>query len=267
MHNVALFIDSFDGNSDVWKAFFSVYEKYWGDCCFQRYLISNEKEYKTNNLTVIKTGKEKNWFVMTIEGLEHIPEKYVFFVLEDQLIGKRIDNEVISEIVSRMEREKIFYYRMTCSNRFEKDSSFIQIPENTPYPISLQPAIWEREYLLQLLKELYADGNKTPWDFERHFIEKYRGGSSKNYIQGVRYDSRNIMNYKNILIQGKWDPRVIRFYKRQGIIINTGERPFMAINEVLLDGLKRNKLFRSLSITKQAYIKKTLKKIGIKFMT
>lgn len=267
MHNLAIFIDSFDGNADVWAAFFKIYNEYWKECCYPKYLVSNHLGYDEKNLNVIRTGDENNWFLMTIKGLEQVKEKYVYFVLEDQLIGQKMKNDDIDEIVAKMEKEEVFFYRMTCPKVFPNGESFIRVPEDAQYPISLQPAIWEKEIFLKYLKKLYADGCKSPWDFERYFIEKYKNGESQKFIPGIRYDSRNLMNYKNLLIQGKWDPRVVRFYKREGIQINTGNRPFMPIGAVLLNGLKRNNFIRSLNIKSQKKLKSVLKKLGIDFMT
>lgn len=267
MQDLAIFIDSFDGNADAWPTFFKVYQKFWDDCCFPRYLVTNNLGYEAKNLTVIKTGDDKNWFVMTIKGLEQVKERYVYFVLEDQLIGQKMKNEDVEEIVEGMEKEQIYYYRMTCPLNYPANQSFIRVTEDARYPISLQPAIWKKDTFLQFLKELYANGCKSPWDFERHFIEKYKNGDSTRYIEGVRYDSRHLMRYKNILIQGKWDPRVVKFYKEKGIVIDTSNRPFMSRKAVFLDGIKRNKLIRSLSNKNQTKLKKVLKKLGIDFMT
>ena len=267
MQDLAIYIDSFDGNADAWPTFFKVYQKFWNDCQYPGYLVTNNLDYEADNLTVIKTGDEKNWFVMTIKGLEQVKEKYVYFVLEDQLIGQKMNNEDIEEIVSGMEKEDIFFYRMTCPRSYPQKQSFVKVTEDARYPISLQPAIWRRETFLQFLKDLYANGCKSPWDFERHFIEKYKNGDPNKYIDGIRYDSRNLMNYKNILIQGKWDPRVVKYYKQNGIVVDTGSRPFMPRKAVFLDGIKRNKLIRSLSNKNQSKLKKLLKKLGIDFMT
>ncbi len=267
MERMAVFIDSFDGNSDVWDAFFAIHNALWGDCKYKRYLITNEKEYVTDNLDVIKTGSEKNWFVMTIKGLEQIGQKYVFFVLEDELIGQKINNEDIEEILDGMEKEDLFYYRMTAPAHFPTGKPFIKVPEDTPYPISLQPAIWNRAEFIRILNELYASGCRSPWDFERHFIEKYRNGQAEHIIPGIRFDSRNIMCYKNLIIQGKWDPRAVKYFYDHGIPIQTGDRPFMSKKAVLLDKLKSNKLIRSLSVKNQMRIKKVMKKLGIDFIT
>ena len=204
---------------------------------------------------------------MTIKGLELLKEKYIIFLLEDYFISKSISNSEILDIVHVMDQENIFYYRLTSPLTFTSGMSNVQVPENTPYPISLQPAVWNREVFLGFLKQLQANGCKTPWDFERYFIEKYKDGKKDVFIEGIRYDSRDLIGYKNGIIQGKWDPRVVRYYKNQGITIDFRERGLMPRKKVFLDGIKRNKIIRSMSYSNQKRIKNFFRKLGIKFMT
>lgn len=267
MNDLAIFIDSYDGNSDVWSTFFTLFNIFWKDCRFDRYLISNSSCYDTDNLTVISTGDERGWFHMTIKGLEAVKEEYILFLLEDYAFSKTIKNQDFDDIINRMEAEGIYYYRLTSPAKFPADKSFVRVPEATPYPISLQPAVWHRQKFLETLKELYSKGARTPWDFEKYFIDKFRGGRTDVMIVGIRYDTRNLLGYQNLIIQGKWDPRVVKFYKKKGISIVTGRREYMPTKAVFLDGIKRNKLIRLMSNKSQARIKRILKKLGIDFMT
>lgn len=267
MSEFAIFIDSYDENVDVWSPFFAIFGAYWKNCKHNRYLVNNILDYDCENLKVINTGEERGWFQMTIKGLEAVNEKYILFLLEDYGFSKNINSHDFEEIVEIMEKENIFYYRLTCPDHFSKNKSFIPVPENTSYPISLQPAIWNKGRLLEILNELASEGARTPWDFEKYFIEKYRDGSPDVMIEGIRYDSRNLIGYQNLIIQGKWDPRVIRLYQKAGISIDTNKRDLMTRKAVLLDGIKRNKFVRRLSENNQKRIKTIMKKIGVRFMT
>lgn len=267
MCDLAIFIDSFDGNSDVWPVFFKIYDKFWKDCIFSRYLVTNNLDFDTGNLKVIKTGNEKNWFHMSIKGLEAIPNKYILFLLEDYGISRCLANEDVSSIVLRMEEDDVFYYRLTSPDNFPNKKTFLEVPESTNYPISLQPAIWKKDSFLSFLKTLYAEGLKTPWDFEKFFIDKYKDGDPSVFIEGIRYDSRDLMGYQNLIIQGKWDPRVLRRYKKLGLTIDIGSREKMSGRAVFFDGIKRNKVIRSLSDRNQLKLKRLLKRFGMRFMT
>ncbi len=263
----ALFVNSFDGNHDIWGTCFDIYDYFWTNSRLTRYLVTNNGEYERTGVNVIRTGEETAWVPMTIEALSHVQEEYIFHVLEDQLISKQLSDEDVCSIVSRMQEERVFYYRMTATARYPKGQSFIRVPENTPYPISLQPAIWHREFFKELLVILYEAGCRTPWDFERFFMAMYREGNPETYIEGIRHDSRDLMGYQNALIQGKWDPRVVLAYRRLGIRVSVGDRGYMPLPDVVYDALKRNKLVGKMGYENQRRLKAVLRKVGFKFMT
>lgn len=82
-------MSSYDGCSDIWDVFFDIWEKFWEDCHYPVYLVTNEKNYSRKNVIVLKTGKEINWFFRTIASLEQMKEKYVLFMLEDYFLSKK----------------------------------------------------------------------------------------------------------------------------------------------------------------------------------
>ena len=265
--SLAIFIDSYDGNSDIWESFFNIQNTYWNDCMFKKYIVSNNQTPEDPNVVTLKTGDNRNWFDMTIKGLKCINEEYILFLLEDYFISKEIANDELLKIIEQMRDTNVFYYRLTSPVQLSSNESFILVPDNTPYPISLQPAIWNRQVFFSFLNELKEKGCKTPWEFEKYFIEKYKNCTGEKNIVGIRYDSRDILGYKNAVIQGKWDPRIIKYYRKRNIAINIGSRGIMPFKLVAMDAIKRNRLLRSLSYSKQRKIKRLLKKLGIDFMT
>lgn len=266
-NKLAVFIDSFDGMADVWPYYFQIFDRYWNQCILHRYLVTNNLEYKTANLECIRTGEDKNWFNMTYKALSYVREEYVFFMIEDDFMSEVADENELAKIVEYMDTEDIFFYRFTCPYNFPHDQGFLEVHGDVIYPISIQPAIWRRDKLLEFLLELRNNGCKSPWDFERYFIELYKDYNKNTVIPGIRYDSRKLFGFTNGIIQGKWDPRIVKFYKKRGIHIDTKTRGVMPFKKVFLDQVKRNKLIRSMSFENQIKLKKFLKKIGIDFIT
>lgn len=264
---LAIFIDSFDDMVDVWPYYFRIFDKYWPMCKLHRYLVTNNLDYHYDNLICLKTGDDKNWFSMTYKALSRIREKYVFFMIEDDFMSRVADEGALDTIIKYMEKENVFFYRFTCPYNFPHNQGFLEVKGNVIYPISIQPAIWNREKLLMFLTELQANGCVSPWDFERFFIDLYKDYDKDTVIPGIRYDSRKLFGFTNGVIQGKWDPRIVKYYKRRGIHIDTKQRGTMPIKKVIIDEIKRSKYIRSMSFEKQLAIKRVLKKIGFKFIT
>lgn len=261
MSKVAIFIDSFDGYSDIWPTFFKIFDKYWGKCHYNKYLVTNEKSYSYKGLKLIKTGPEKNWFDRTLKALEQVKEDYIIFMLEDYFVSKFYNSDIINLIIERMQNENIYYYQLSGNSKLEKEQQFIQ--QKLEYPISLQLTIWHKEEFKKSVQEAYNNGAKTPWEFEKYFIDKFK--DEKNCPKGVAYDTRDVMGYKNGVIQGKWYPKTINFYKRQDIVIDIIDRKVMTKNEVFKYESKVA-ISGILPTTLKNGLKKILRKFGFKFV-
>ena len=269
MENMAVFVDSFDGNSDLWDTFFGIMHYYWKDCSFKKYLVTNMMEYSKYEVNSIKVGDNTDWVNCTLEGLKKVPEKYIFFMFEDYFFSKNISNDQIKSILDTMRERDIFFYRLSLINGLDRTKDAVPISKDFPYVINLQPAIWERTTLIFWLENMKEQGLSTPWQFEFFFIDKannYELPLDNGFIKGVLYDTRDIMGYQNAVIQGKWVRRVIRKYRSNpDIHIELGEREFMSCKNEVWDSIKQ--LGHVLiPYKKRESMKKALKKMNIKFM-
>lgn len=221
-NKLAIYVSSFDGCSDLWDIFFSIFFRFWGNCAFPIYLINNEMRYDHENVHVINSGPEINWFNRTLKTLKELNEDYVFFFLEDYFISKNVNNEDVDEIIDFMNNNSIYYYRISAVPALKTDQKRLNNSGNMKYPICLQPAIWKRKVLINILEEIDA---KSPWDFEYFYTSRY--GLTPKKLEGVMYDTRDILGYKNGVLRGKWIPQTLRYYKRLGVHIETGDRAIL----------------------------------------
>lgn len=232
--DIAILVNSFDGYSDLWDIFWDIFDKYGANCPFVKYSISNEKKYIRQGIINIRVGKETNWFERTIKAINGIKEKYFILFLEDYFPSKTINFEEIIRIVHRMEEENIFFYRLSMRNRLPKNQDFLEIPEKSDYPITLQLAIWNREMFKKIVNELYWEGCSSPWDFELYLKNNYKYCPPVNgKLTGIRFDTRDIIGYKNGVLRGKWFPNIRSFYSRQGIDFSKSKREVMSFYQFL----------------------------------
>lgn len=267
MKELAIFIDSFDGHKDVWNNFFMIFDYFWPKCPYNRYLSTNEKDYERDNVTVVKVGKEVDWITTTLIALKSIKEKYVWLFHDDGFLSKKINDSDIEEIIDYMNKNNIFFYRLSLRKDLDKKYIRHEISSDFVYAINLQPAIWNTNEFIGYLEKLKVDGEKSPWDFERYFIEHFRNMKCVRKIEGIAYDTRDLAGIKNAIIQGKWVRHVLNFYKKNyNIVINIGDRKLMPISAEFFDFLKRkgHSLF---TYRMRSTIKYFLSKLGFKFMT
>lgn len=220
MKGLAIYVSSYDGCSDLWNTFFEIFDTFWSKCNFPIYLVNNQKPYEHKNIKVISTGAEVHWFDRNIRALEEVKEEYILFMLEDYFISKNINNNEFYKIVQFMQSHNSFYYQLSFNGEISrKDSKIIQVNSHIKYPISLQPAIWNKEYLLKILKNINME---SPWDFENYFKKKYE--ETVGVISGAFCDMRDILGYKNGVLRGKWIPTTIKYFEKKEIYIDLGER-------------------------------------------
>lgn len=120
------------------------------------YLANNVRQPEYQGVPVINYGEEAQWSTRTRIAVEQLKEPYICLLLEDYFIGAMIDNNMIAEALDLIKQDGIRYYKLNNfsrvnTKRYKNIDYLYTIPENMEYGISLQPAIWKREYLLELL--------------------------------------------------------------------------------------------------------------------
>ena len=146
------------------------------------------------------------WSISLIDWLSNIKSEYILLLLDDQII-KRISPNKIIKIVNDMNSNDIKYAQISYGThiirRFlNKNIIFKSKVVNSKYSINLQPSIWEKNFLINLLIK-----SETPWDFEIKSSQIYSQENFKAYY----YISKDIIFYEQFVERGKIYPK--RFYE------------------------------------------------------
>lgn len=264
-NELAIVIISYDEYSDLWDDFFYLLQKKWPDNPYKIYLINNIKKPIYENVTVINTHIDAQWSTRVRLGLKKINEKYICLLLEDFYIGSRINNTFVEEALNIIRKENIKYYKLNSfskirSSRYEGKSHIQLIPSKKQYAISLQPAIWEKDYLI----EKVGDEDYNAWQFEidrNNDTEKIK----EKFLSDCLYDNRNILNICHVVVQGKILPSAIKHYNKSNYKLSSN-RLVMTQSEYIFYKMK----FFGVNYFPY-YVNKGLKKIlisvGAKFVT
>src|SRR3989338_8360512 len=161
----SIVVSSFDGNADIWDPFFTLFFRYWPNCPYPVYLITNRKEYSDKRVITIKVGDDKGWATNIRNALKDISTPYVINLMEDFLIEKPVNNRYIQSLVDYASLNKIAYIRLLPNpgpdKYFLNDLSLGEIDKKSSYRTSLHAAIWGKKVFLDLL----VDG-ENPWNLE-----------------------------------------------------------------------------------------------------
>ena len=216
----AIVVSSFDGNQDLWRPFFTLFFRYWPDCPFPVYLISNEQRYLDARVTPLAMGPEKNWAHMTKRALESIPESYIIWLLEDFFFEKPIDTTRIHALIAYLQKNSAATMRLFPSPPPDGaiDTAFGvgEVSRTADYRASLSAGLWDKAIFLALIND-----GESPWQMETEGTERSRALSQKFFSviePALHYLERGA------IVRGKWLPDAVTLCKRERIVINFAKR-------------------------------------------
>lgn len=245
---LSIIVLSCDKYSDLWSDFFMLRDKFWSDCDYKWYLVTESLSFEYPGVSVINTGKNLNWTGRLKFALSQIKSQYIGWYLDDFFISERVDNIQIHQLVDKMVSDNIDYInvsdvfdslvKMPEPHKYYDEHLFV-IPKHKKYGISTAAALWNKDYLRKIL----GDNDKNAWQFE---IDLCNQALSDEGIPGtILCDDRKPFKVTPVpvVIQGKYYPKSIRLFKRKGITLNTGERSLMSFKDVIVYDV--NSLIRS----------------------
>lgn len=197
------------------------FKKYWPDCEFPIYIVTNYKEEEIEGVNFIKVGDDKRcWCTLFLKGLEQIDADYIIFFQEDYWLGKEVNNDAIKEHLRYFEEKgldflKLQYDKMPRDNHRIGNTDYCVNKPNIKYSVNTAIAIWR----VSKVREVLVDG-WTGWKWEHNVISHIR----KNHIQlNSEQLYSKVLDEKGItpieedaVVKGKWTPAAIQFLKENG---------------------------------------------------
>lgn len=221
----AILVTSCDKYSDLWNPFFKLFFRFWPDCPFNVYLLSN---YKITNFPKIKTiniGEDISWSDNLYRGLNLLREDYVFLLLEDAFLTDFINTNKILNLCNMVLNINANYLRMRPSPKPDKKYNELigVVSKGTLYRATSAVCIWKKKVLLELLKT-----NETAWDFEI-----YGSMRSDDYSRFFSTLEKYFF-INNGVVRGKWQRSAIKNLKSLGIQIDLSVREVMTSEETII---------------------------------
>lgn len=267
MTKLSIYISTFDGYSDLWDSFFTAFDKFFPDCPYNVYMTTNHKSYQRDNLKIIKTGQETTWMNRIKASIYQVDSEYILFMLEDYLIGKKVDTKEIEEIIDFMDNNAINYYRLQDIPRSQSNYKNInylgKINSKQKYGINTICSIWKKEFLIEIIN--HANGVESAWDFEVYLCNRFNS-LNKKYIPNCCVDKRDILAIKNGVYRGVWFKDTVKYFKKCGLDIDTKDRKIMSTMTQFKFNVKTY-ISNNMTIRQKDIIKSILRKCGLSFLS
>lgn len=197
MKKIALLVLSCDKYTDLWEPYAELFNRFWPDCPYDKYLASNIIEFNSYGFKPILMGADETWSRGVKIALLKLKDNYdyVFTTLEDTPLVEKVDNNyLVNAFESFMSGNGNFLrtYMVTFPKLKPINQYFGEVENNTPYRQTCVYALWKINTLYEIL-----DDNESAWEFEQVGVKR-----------GFRYDKfycmyNNQFNLINLVIKGK----------------------------------------------------------------
>jgi len=219
----AIVVAAKDSYAETWSAFFGLFFKYWPDCPFDIFMLTEKLAFSNERIKniIIPINKnalwEKQWEQRIRKTLKIANKKYFIFFHTDYFLNKKIDNKKLFEILEIMEtNENIGYVRLfpdpPAYSDWNNNKKIGLINKNDKFSLSLQTAIWRTGFFNKILKENYGPidletiGSREVYKFPELLLGVKKNYPVASYINGIKkgcyqYETKMLFKKEGILFK------------------------------------------------------------------
>jgi hypothetical protein len=216
-----------DRAKDVFEITFQNAEAIWRDCSWTRYVGFTSKHPDLLGFKSLAAKSDADWRGRLGDYLDSLPDdiKYVMLVVEDYLFTRPVDGSELNAIADRVVRNELAYVRLipVYRNFFGRIVEYLRrmidrrpfrpLAFWEPYYSSLEPTIWNRDYLRALLRQPHS-----VWEFE-HTV-----GAERHYA--VWHPA---VKCHGLVGKGKWHREAPRLLAQQGLSLGNSKRELQTL--------------------------------------
>lgn len=242
--NTSVLVISCDRYSDLWKPFFAFFDRFWPDCPFPVCLSTNHKVHESQKVKTLACGFESDWSTELLSVIDNVPGKYILVFLEDYFLREPVNTAFVNDAVNFMLKNEGDFMKLTCFpskyNRLwpyirdKNDKRFARIRTGAKYEVCLQVALWNKQFLKDLLRK-----GESPWQFEVYASKRAAAGNAKCFCVVENKFSSGVHGPVNHLCgavtRGVLMRDAIRMGRKYQIDIDLHARPV----ETILQEIKR----------------------------
>jgi len=220
-----MLVASCDSYSDLWPALSMSMRRYWPDCPFPRFLLTNHKEAPAG-FSTLAVGPDVSWSANLVHALEQLETDYVLLSVDDLLLTKTVRTDSVLEAVrwatvNRVTALQLVSHEHLWGGAWSRSSlPPIRLPSGATYRASTVFTLWNRDGLLRLLNPA-----ENAWQFE------YLGSERLSPNSPVFLTTRSHFAYLNGVIKGKLTRSAVKFCKNNGHPLPASRRVMTAREE------------------------------------
>jgi len=218
----AILVASCDRYSDMWEPFFTLFARFWPDCPYPVYLLSNTLGSPRPEIRTLRSGPDSAWSDCLGRGLEALWADYVFLWLDDLFLCRPVNSEELAERFDWLAGQGGHCLRLNGVPRPDRrlEPTFGVVSPGTLYRTSTVLSMWRKQTLLDLLVP-----GESAWQFE------IAGSVRSDAYDGFYATYGPRLEVVNTVIKGKWDRSALARVRRLGVEPDLSRRPVMTRRE------------------------------------
>lgn len=221
----AVLIVSCDKYSDLWRPFFELFWRFWPDCPFNVYFLSNKIGFDDPKVKNLLVGEDISWSDNVRKAIINIKEEYILLSVDDLFLCDYVKTEEVLKVFNWIYQFGVNHVRMNPSQKPDKPYNELVgiVSKGTIYRTSTILSVWKKDVLSNLLK-----AGESAWDFEIY------GSVRSDAYDGFYSTWRDYVPIINGVVKGKWRRTAVRKLKSLGIDINLFRRKEMNFKETAM---------------------------------
>jgi hypothetical protein len=239
--SISIVVSGFDKYSKLWPGLVHGFKKYWPDCPWPKYFITNYMDAPPGFKT-IKTAKEFSWGSKATRALLQIDTDIVFWLMEDCWLPGPVDTTSMVKFYDLMMANPIIdHIRMVppflsdgtivpereCDRPSKYDPRLWHFKEAAEWRASIMAPFWRRESLLGYLRE-----GDSVWSFEDQ-ASIFSIKSAKEhlcvidpYVFPFPHKTNPYQRVKDeLMTKGEWTKAAYDYCKVEGLTMNFSMHP------------------------------------------
>lgn len=244
---VAFVVVSCDKYSDLWDPFFHCLRKFWPDCPYRVYLVTNHKHYGADDVTTVRVGDDRSYSDNLRVAVDQVAEPWMILWLEDVLFSKPVDTRRVQRIIAKAQAIPVGYLKLSPDLPLSYDDDHGEEIGPIPRGVRYRSAVGLSFYQASTLDQLLTPG-ASAWDLDTSTISDEL--PQPFYALTRRTAKHPPFVWQHAVIKGRWCWPVIDFLAREGFSDLIGHRKKLGLRSLLYLKLFKlhNAIYRTLKL-------------------
>ena len=209
---ISFVVVSCDKYQGLWEIFFHSFFKYWPDCPYELYLVSNYLEYPSKKVKSIKIGEDSDYGTNLRKISDQIPTDWFIFWFEDTPFSEILNTPRIDDLLSEAQNKNAGSCLLvpTYPVVYKKNNGDLvgRIPKNVKYRAAIGASLYNKLTFNKLILE-----GKSAWEHDQN---SEPNNWNDNFLALNSSIKEPFFPYSHGVVKGKWCYPFINFLKKEG---------------------------------------------------